>query len=297
MILLLAACAADAPVGQGSASDTGSTVQTPSLWEREDDAKAEDHSLSTLQDGLQAGLAALVALDPSVLHQAYADSLGHGTASCPGLFPSVGAMTAWSADCTTPEGWGFSGRGQAAWFTSTTIEGQSLAPYGEFINTSTITHPTGATLTMDGSGTIQGWNEGSAARLRSSLLGTFAHAKGSSEGWLAPSWLDAGPSVALEVERTEEDARRFTSLEGGISGPFADGIVAIRAEGLSIDDDGTCSAAGALVLVGEDSQRYRLELPEGQSCEACAELHRDERALGEACLDLSPFVSWTERPW
>jgi len=300
VILLLAACATGDGAGQGTAADSGQEVQTPAAWDREDDAQPADHDLTVLQDALRSGIAALVVLDPTLLFQAYADSLGHGTESCPGLFPSVGVMTAWSADCTTPEGWGFSGRGQAAWFPSLTIEGRVFAPYGEFINSSTITHPSGAALLMDGSGMIEGWSEGSVDLLRASLLGTFAFTGGETEDWTDPGWLAAGPSVALDVERSEEGSGRTTSLEGGISGAFAEGIVAVRAEGLAVEEDGSCTATGALVLVGEDGQHYRLELPEG--CVACAELLRadlshGDRALGEACFDLSPLVAWTERPW
>lgn len=301
MIAILFACAGEVdPIDSAVSVDTGTPVPDPTPWDPPEDAEAPDHTLAQLQAGFDVGIAALAAVDGEALFQGYADATMRGTPSCPAAYPAVGVTTGWGNDCTTPDGWHFYGRGQAAWFPETVIEGVPYAPYGEFINTSTITHPDGAALVMDGRGTFVGWREGEADRLAATLLGTFAYTGDGDEGWIAPGWLDRAPSVGLELSLGEAGEAREATLEGGLAydDGLADGAVGVRAEHfVATLDAGACDAAGELVLLGDAGQRYRLALTTGGGCTPCLDATRDGRILGEVCVDVSPFVTWTERPW
>lgn len=296
MIALLLACAADEPPAP---EETGATVTEPTPWDREDDPSTPDHTLAQIQAGFDAGLPALAAVDPRVLLQAYADGTARGTPECPGLYPAVGVTMAWAGRCTASDGWSYEGRGQGAWFGSAVVDGEPYAPYGELIATATIVAPGGATLLLDGSAHAFGRDDAGTGELAAAALGTFAFTGAGPDDWVAPSWLDAAPSVGLELTLRDDGATRAATLEGGLTHPegLADGILGVRAEALAVADDGACDASGDLVLLGDAAQRYRLTLAPGGGCAPCGPVTRGETQLGEVCVDLAPLVAWTERPW
>lgn len=269
----------------------------PTRWEYPADPGADDLPPETLAAGLEAGVALLAALDPIVLHAGYDAALAHATRDCPSTFDAVGVTTGWSNECSTPDGWGFAGRAQAAWLEDADVEDAHYDRYGEFITTAVITHTGDATLTVDGRGLLTAWTDADVAYFESMLLGTFGYAAGAGD-WMEPGWLDGGPSVSVTTARSDDGAgARRHAIDGGVSfaAGLPAGIVSVGADALAVSElDGVCAATGTVVLRGDEGQIYRFAVGD---CAPCGAFERDGVALGEACADLAGFAGWEARPW
>lgn len=310
LALALVGCAGAEPKDPGEGASEGAAppdtaeaepAAGPSAYEAPEADRPTPLSTDYLRTGLDIGLSAFVRAKPADLHAAQHDAMAHPEGGCPGLFASVGFTTAWSNDCATRAGWAFDGRAQAAWLSNLTIDGVLVRQYGEFITTATYTHPGGAALQLDGRGDLYLVEDAAGSSYAASLVGTFAYTA-SATAWRVLPWLARAPSFSLRWQG--EDAvggGRWLELEGGISGgdALSEGILGLRAEGLRVERAGPgddCAATGALVLLGERGDRYRLELD--GPCGACVPvLGPDGAALGELCPDLSPLLGGEEPPW
>ncbi len=278
--------------GVDSGADTG-----PSPYVHSPDAPPEAPAPAAVEAALGQAVAAFAALGPGLVFGAQDAALDQASGSCPGLFPAVGLTTGWSADCSTSAGWGFDGRGQAAWLSDVTVDGVRLNRYGTFITTTTFTHPGGATLVLDGRGDYAVARAGETLSLSAALSGTFGAATGDAP-WLDLAALGGAPSVSAQWEGGATGADRWLRLEGGLSGGAAAGDegLGLRFDGLELREEaGVCTATGTVVALMADGARVALPL-DGAPCSACGPAtDAAGRAVGELCVDLTPL--WQPEEW
>lgn len=290
LLLLLVACGGDSenpPSPSKDSLDTGRTTPTPHTGPGAEPAAAL--ALSDVQQALTEGVQALVTVDPRELYRAVDEAMQAETAGCPGSYEAVGVTRGWANDCTTPGGWGFSGRSQFAWLSPVRVEDDTFQRYGEFITTATLTDPDGATLAIEGYGDHREWTEGLETHSSSWLFGTFRH-QGT---WLSEPWLDDGASLSITLYRVDQPGQVRVELEGGLSrsSVLPPAIAGVSTEGLALQTEGAdCRTEGAVHLQGRDGARVVIDLT-GDTCEACGRAQQGETDLGEVCVDLQVLLT------
>lgn len=288
----ISGCSGSGDPAPGEAADSGaaSSTPTPSAWTWTDDRSTPPLTAAQAQEGAQAGVDALAAIDAADLYGAYEVALSNGSPDCPGTYPAVGLTTGWANDCVTGTGWGFSGRSQLAWLRDVFVDDQRLEQFGEFITNARLTDPDGAALDVEGYGELREWQDGGAWHRETWLFGTFSHAG----GWLEPGWLDAGASLSFTALRTRDGSLRAATLDGGLSrhGALPEGVVGLTLRELTVTEAaGSCTVAGGLVLLGASGDRVVVALSgEGATCAACGTPEGDAAALGELCVDLDALL-------
>lgn len=286
--------------GDGGDGDTGGHADAgPTGHAHTPDPGPETPSPAAVEETLAQAIGAFAALGPSLIFAAQDAALDQGSGPCPGLFAAVGFTTGWSADCSTASGWGFDGRGQAAWLPDLTVDGVRLDRYGTFITTTTFRHPGGATLVLDGRGDYALRGAGSTLVFEAALAGTFDATPGT-DPWLDLSALEGAPSLSAQWEGGGGSGSRWLRLEGGISGGAAAGEagVGLRMEGLELrEESGACAATGAVVALMADGARVRRSF-DGAPCAGCGPATDGAgQAVGEVCVDLAPLWQPEEWPW
>lgn len=295
LALLACACAGGdeqtMPHQEGSADDAGvdSGVTDPSPYEGPEGSAPAPLELALVQDAVDAGLLALVAIHPLDLYGAVVEAMSAEQGGCPGSYDAVGVTRGWGNDCTTPTGWGFSGRSQFAWLDPGMVEGEAFARYGEFITTATFTTPDGATLAIEGYGDYRDQSGGAESTITSWFSGTFAH----EGGWLDSPWLDDGASLSLSAARTERPGAVEVVLDGGLSrsGRLPAGIAGVTARNLRLVAEGAdCTVSGSVAVQGQDGARVVVPL-DGTDCLACGDATQAGAVLGQVCVDAQVLLA------
>ncbi len=286
MLLLLLACATQDPAGDPGGNDSASDNEDP-LPLLEPAAVAE---------GLAAGLDALLAAQPTHLHDTYESVLYGGDEACPWRSDDYSGQEYWEDDCTAADGsswygWALSSRARAV---SVEPEGRLYHDLGWYYGAGRVESAVGSVFEGWGSAEFRSWSN-----LDGSGGGFFA-AVGGTWGWSGPDpdWLAGGLNHGWTLAGTRSAAGTVVTAEGGLS-RLPGELDAFSFEGVVFDTD-TCPAEPAGVLNlrhGPALRWYRVRFDPQAVCDGCGSLDMDGQDLGEVCVDMSAWVDWARHPW
>jgi hypothetical protein len=220
---------------------------------------------------------------PQPIFDGLAELLTHGDAGCPGSYFEDGFLKV--GICTSDEGYQFSGAAGV-----TTDDNRVTEDDGSWTGSATrratpfdflITRPDGTALAAGGSATQRLMAGPEGINWETELSGTFRDDR-------AQGWLGEGYSGGVRIYGTDIDS----PVRGEVSGYLTILGVSLKMERVEVNAD-TCPdgvLGGTLALRQDDSTWYAMTLPD--SCGGCAEVVWDDQvSLGEACPDLSAFVT------
>jgi hypothetical protein len=300
LVLGLAACEAEPPIVE------------PSPWIYEDDRDAVEPTLDgqEVAEAIEAAMAAMATIEPLPAYLRYEEIAQMGDAACPTRFDVYedGQDTDyWIAECQADSGATFSGFAYRVEYDDAVADDMTLngfvlqfsgrvdGPDGEFAQGS------GALADVVGASDTYVYYQ----RV---VDGSFAVDADAAAG----TWLAAGLESSLQhigYRMVEVDGARVRGISGGLSGfdaalqtvNFTDvamGTAAIG--GCPLEPSGTVSgrdADGSWYDVSFDGPGEFGQPYDGAGCDGCGEVWFRGEPAGQACVDFSGLLDWTEAPW
>ena len=272
--LLLVACSAETEPTESPAGEDGRVFV--------DTGEPEAPALQLAEVGaFLNGRFAETAPSAGSMAVAYTELMGHRTLTCPKAeYATLKTWVVWAAegeDCTTEDGWVFSGLANAQGACEK-IDGGTMVDVGVLASFQ-VTDPDG--LLFYGGGSFnqrcewtdaEGWCDGA-------LTGAFGY--GAVEGWLGE-----GIDSSVFVTDTWVGEDHELTYSGGLG--FADGDVTFQE--LVVNAQG---ATGGLSV--RDPTGYWHELEFAENGGGCGQLRWRGQPEGELCLDLSVWRAPIER--
>ena len=305
--LCLLACGDSASTPSPAVEEADPIEPSPYVYEGEDAATGEfdADALSAALDDFAAGI---LRYNASPVLVAYDEALAHGDAGCPAWYEADGNVF-WYAECTTEAGASFSGYGTRTVYTQVDLNGDGalwdgLSVYGSGL----IQTPEGEQLELGGQAAVAvGLHPEGYQPFYSVVQGGFAWGGESAD----ESWLSEGgsPTLTLYGAWVPEFGLRYLTLAGTVGG-LSSAATAVQTDGILIGDEalgfpcveepaGAISIRDALggwwtVTFDIDPDDLRLT----GACDGCGTVTDPQGAVvGEACMDASPLLDWSELPW
>ncbi len=258
-----------------------SVRQSPDVlsWTWSDTAGAGEAGLSSavLASELTAAIADVPGFDPLLVMATHESLYAYADANCPAFAGDDPGRAYWEDDCTATTGASFFGWVTWNWFHNVRDEAGNLcaddAFYYGFIR---VIDPDGVQFDGYGSVSYRGCTETDGTRtVAAALEGDFQlDGAGSFLGTLQP--------VSLFWTARDGPSEHALVLDGALSGRTG-AVAAVRFDALTLT---TGEPTGVVTVWDQDGHAYPLTFDgDGDGC------------AGEVCVDWSPLIDWSGRPW
>jgi hypothetical protein len=233
-------------------------------------------------------------LDPRLAFDAYDGALRHGDGECPVFDPDHLPQQYWEDDCATADGSTFYGWALSQHDRNVPTPDGFCPDFAFYFGFSRIVGADGAA--WDGWGQLA-WSEcldhdTAAATLSADYEGNFVD-----DG---DSWLADALALDLTVKATADGDARTLTISGGLSG-LPGGLFGAWFDGFALSNTSACPAepSGSITAWDDLDVAYIVTFdgPDDPACDGCGALTIAGEDAGVACIDTSPLIGWSERPW